>query len=223
MALSDKTSDFGGPASFNAFSKHRPWHPSRTWLDIYACNPPALYFDLEGTNLCRHGSISILQLLVLPTNNTHLIGIHTLGEKAILESAIIPKVFFDVRNDPDALCAHFQIKLAGIQDLQLMEIPPPPPQAALVPAETVLFGLAKCIEKDLILSTQEKKLIAPEKGGSYEVFNARPLSDAIRYYCIQDIQFMPKRRESNVRVALLQTSSYNCRGLHKAYGPAGWV
>jgi exonuclease 3'-5' domain-containing protein 1 len=59
-----------------------------------------------------------------------LVDIYTLGDKAfptigaggrtlkgILESDSIPKVFFDVRNDSDALFSHFQIRLAGIHDL----------------------------------------------------------------------------------------------------------
>lgn len=42
--------------------------------------------------------------------------------KTILETPEIPKVFFDVRNDSDALFAHFGIRLQGIQDLQVMEL-----------------------------------------------------------------------------------------------------
>ncbi|TVY15299.1 hypothetical protein LARI1_G007921, partial [Lachnellula arida] len=98
-------------------------------------NPPSLYIDLEGVHLSRFGSISILQLLVAPTNETYLLDVHVLGYKVfsapgtngstlkdILESASIPKVFFDVRNDSDALFSHFNIKLSGVIDLQLMEL-----------------------------------------------------------------------------------------------------
>jgi exonuclease 3'-5' domain-containing protein 1 len=48
-------------------------------------------------------------------------------------------------------------------------------------------GLSKCIKRDLSLTISERKtwietkekgldLFAPERSGSYEVFNARPLS-----------------------------------------------
>ncbi|KGQ05679.1 hypothetical protein BBAD15_g9057 [Beauveria bassiana D1-5] len=97
--------------------------------------PPSIYIDLEGEKLSRHGTISIKQVYVLPSKRTHLIDIHILREKAfkvcgssgqtlktILESCDIPKVFFDVRNDSDALYKHYKISLAGIQDLQLMEL-----------------------------------------------------------------------------------------------------
>ncbi|KAL6406080.1 uncharacterized protein AUP68_10641 [Ilyonectria robusta] len=81
---------------------------------------PSMFIDLEGVNLSRHGTVSILQIYILPAKCTYLIDVYTLrhecfstpGEngrtlKEILESELIPKVFFDVRNDSDALHAHF--------------------------------------------------------------------------------------------------------------------
>ncbi|KAI9756535.1 MAG: hypothetical protein M4579_003794 [Chaenotheca gracillima] len=172
--------------------------------------PPSLYVDIEGVFLSRHGSVSIIQLLVLPKRHIYLIDILKLQHKAfttadvkgqtlklILESASIPKVFFDVRNDSDALYSHYQINLAGIQDIQLLEI------ASRGYNRRHIFGLSKCIDKDLPLTSDEKqtwkdvkevgvKLFAPERGGSFEVFNVRPLSKKIEAYCVQDVQFMPK-------------------------------
>jgi hypothetical protein len=43
---------------------------------------PSLYVDVEGVHLSRHGSISILQLLVSPDKRTYLIDVYTLGDKA---------------------------------------------------------------------------------------------------------------------------------------------
>ncbi|RSL77845.1 hypothetical protein CEP52_017682 [Fusarium oligoseptatum] len=96
--------------------------------------PPSLYVDLEGVNLCRHGSVSILQIYVLPHDRAYIIDVHTLGDQCfstpegngvtfrqIPASQSIPNVFFDVRNDSDALYSHFNVNLAGVQDLQLME------------------------------------------------------------------------------------------------------
>ncbi|TVY80733.1 hypothetical protein LSUE1_G005971 [Lachnellula suecica] len=165
-------------------------------------NPPSLYVDLEGIYLSRLGSISILQLFVAPTNETYLLDVHILGDKVfstpgtngstfktILESASIPKVFFDVRNDSDALFSHFNIKLAGVVDLQLMEL------ATRTSRKKFVNGLSKCIERDLLSTYSEKqgmkntkeaglKLFAPERGGSYDVFNVRPLPNEIRLYCL---------------------------------------
>jgi exonuclease 3'-5' domain-containing protein 1 len=216
--------------------------------------PPSIYVDLEGVNLSRHGTISILQLFILPTNQTYLVDVYTLGEaafltcaangktlKTILESEAIPKAFFDVRNDSDALYSHFGINLAGICDIQLMEL------ATRSFSKRCVNGLAKCIEKDLAMTKREKriwmstketgiKLFAPERGGSYEVFNIRPIPEDIRQYCMQDVQFLPRLWEhysfklspiwatmvedaAKDRVKLSQTATYVGEGHHMALGP----
>jgi exonuclease 3'-5' domain-containing protein 1 len=216
--------------------------------------PPSLYFDLEGVNLSRQGSISIIQIHVAPQNKSYLIDIHTLGSKAfdttsklghtlksVLQSPSIPKVFFDVRNDSDALFSHFQVSLAGIVDLQVMEF------ATRTFQKRFVNGLSKCIDRDLDLSYSQKvecqrvkekgvKLFAPEKGGRYEVFNERPLSADIGLYCVQDVQWLPalyqaysrklsKTMSTKVANATLarvresQSPSYNGHGKHKAEGP----
>jgi exonuclease 3'-5' domain-containing protein 1 len=187
-----------------------------------------------------------------------LVDIHTLGDKAfstigaggqtlkgILESDSIPKVFLDVRNDSDALFSHFQIRLTGIHDLQLMEL------TTRNFSKRCVNGLAKCIERDIPLSVSERdawkktkekglNLFAPERGGSYEVFNARPLSDDIMLYCIEDVHLMPrlwreynskmvKRWQAKVqqatkdRVILSQTATYNGQGRHMALTPTSWA
>ncbi|KAH6714540.1 exonuclease [Leptodontidium sp. MPI-SDFR-AT-0119] len=173
-------------------------------------SPPSLYLDLEGVALSRHGSVSILQVHVSPKDRTFLIDIHSLGEtafsttgtsgqtlKGILESNIIPKVYFDVRNDSDALFSHYGIKLACVHDLQLMEL------ATRSFSRRCVNGLTKYIKRDINLSLSERKvwketkekgldLFAPERGGNYEVFNVRPLHEDVLSYCIQDVHFMPK-------------------------------
>ena len=236
-------------------------------LEGLPTQPPSLYIDIEGEKLSRDGTISILQLHVLPTNRTYLIDIHTLRNesftargtngltlKEILESREIPKVFFDVRNDSDALYTHYNIHLVGIQDLQLMEL------ATRTFGRKYVNGLAKCIERDGCLSVAESndwkeckekgvRLFAPERGGSYEVFNKRPLSKEIVRYCTQDVHFLPRlwasyerkltlmcpsrscrcspwwqrvKVASAERVTQSQSASYNPHGKQKALAPAGW-
>lgn len=216
--------------------------------------PPSIYIDLEGVKLSREGSISILQIHVAPQNKSYLIDIHVLGSKAfdtsdnmdhslrsVLESDSIPKVFFDVRNDSDALFSHFQICLAGIVDLQIMEY------ATRTFRKQFVSGLSKCIERDLYLSYRQQsecqrvketglKLFAPERGGTYEVFNERPLSDAIGLYCVQDVQWLPALYQTYLpkigksmsakiaratldRVKESQSPFYVGHGKHKAIGP----
>ncbi|RFU33383.1 hypothetical protein B7463_g2948, partial [Scytalidium lignicola] len=218
---------------------------------------PALYLDLEGANLSREGSISLISLYIHPTKSAYLIDIHTLRElafttpsstnpsetlKTILESRVIKKVFFDVRNDSDALFAHFNISLNGIIDIQLMEL------GARVGWKRYLIGLSKCITRYIPLTEAEKtecekvkedgkKLFAPERGGSYEVFNARPLKDEMMNYCLQDIVFLPILWETFIvrlrgsrwlnsvetetlkRVQASQSRGYEPHGRNKALGP----
>lgn len=220
--------------------------------------PPSLYVDLEGVNLSRHGTISILQLYIHPTKKTYLIDVLSLQEKCfstpgesgqtlkdILESETIPKVFFDVRNDSDALYSHFHIELAGVLDLQLMELA----TRRHYPKKCVK-GLAKCIEHDAPLSALEKqawaqtkeigrRLFAPEMGGSYLVFNERPLRRDIQEYCAQDVYILPRlwahydkmitavwqRRVIQVsieRVCLSQSPGYVGTGRFMALAPQLW-
>jgi len=108
-------------------------------------------------------------------------------------------------------------------------------------------GLSKCIERDLAMTASEKqqwveckgkgkRLFAPELGGSYEVFNTRPLAEEIALYCTQDVKLMPKlwKHYSNKltpswarkvgiatrgRIALSQTPGYNGKGPNRALGP----
>lgn len=227
-------------------------------LEGLPTNPPSLYIDLEGENLSRDGTISILQLYLRPEKVTYLVDIFTLREQAfatlsqngrtfqqILEDAHIPKVIFDVRNDSDALHTHYHIRLAGIHDLQLMEL------ATRTFNRRHVNGLAKCIERDASLSFEENQkwkrckdkgvhLFAPESGGSYKVFNDRPLREEIREYCIQDVHFLPRLwdhydgrlsqswrskvvKATMDRVNESQSNSYVPHGRHKALAPLGWV
>ena len=220
--------------------------------------PPSLYIDLEGINLGRLGSVSIVTFYVLPSKKSYIVDVHVLQEsafstaneagmslKGVLESATIPKVIFDVRNDSDALYKHFNISLDGMIDLQLMEL------ATRDYSRAYVVGLAKCIERDTKLSGTEKidwknvkhrghRLFDPREGGRYEVFNDRPLSDEMLKYCVQDVSLLPQlwevynaklelpwnaqwkgrvAEETKRRVDLSQSASYNGKGRHMALGP----
>lgn len=89
--------------------------------------PPSLYVDLEGNNLSRAGTLSLVTSLVEPQEKVYLVDVTTLGRDAfddagsagrslgdILESSKIIKVFFDIRNDTDALFGLYGIHVRGI-------------------------------------------------------------------------------------------------------------
>jgi exonuclease 3'-5' domain-containing protein 1 len=216
-----------------------------------------LYLDLEGDNLSRHGSISLLTLHDRRDSITYLVDVTKLGREAfstespngwtlrsILESPVIVKIFFDVRNDSNALFFLFDVKLAGIFDLQLVEL------AARSFDKRCVNGLSKCIERDAGLDYQHRaawlstknagrRLFAPELGGTYAVFDIRPLTNEIREYCAQDVAFMPLllarycnklcdrwltkvEEETVTRIRLSQTLTFNGQGRHMALGPTHW-
>ncbi|KAI0132799.1 ribonuclease H-like domain-containing protein [Xylariales sp. AK1849] len=226
-------------------------------LENLPTHPPSLYVDLEGISLSRHGSISILQLLVLPAQRTHLIDVFAMKDRAFntpnsqdctlkdfLESPAIPKVFFDVRNDSDALHSHFKVSLRGVQDLQLMQL------ATRSYRRAYLCGLAKCVEKDAGLSAKELdtwqagkvkglELFTPERGGRYDVLNRRPLPEPIRRYCVEDVRIMPRlwevydgkltaswrervERATDDRLLSSQSPSYDPKSPEATLAPAGW-
>ena len=165
--------------------------------------------------------------------------------KSILESPTIIKVFFDVRNDSDALYSHYGIRLAGIEDVQLQEVASRPSWED----KKYLRGLAKCIANDISLPCGEKaewtrvkesgvELFAPKYGGSYAVFDQRPLPEAIARYCVNDVRYLPLLRdeylphldrrwkarvalETERRVLQSQSRSYQPHGRNKVISP--WV
>ena len=218
---------------------------------------PSLYLDAEGTRLSRNGTLAILQMLVPPLSHVYLVDVTVLGAlafstpsskkgssftlKTVLESADTLKVFFDVRNDSDALFSLYGIRLAGTTDLQLMEL------AARNDGRKWLRGLKTCIERHSGMTANEmyewltgkekgRELFAPESGGSYEVFSQRPLREEVWKYCVQDVVVMPQLwiyyearlsakwkgivlKTSRERIAESQRPGYDGEGRHRARGP----
>lgn len=221
-----------------------------------------LYVDLEGNNLSHHGTLSLITILVEPRPTVHLIDVTILGKEAlstpsgngsgssiegqqthqqILESSEIPKIFFNIRNDSDALFSLFGIRIAGIEDLQLME------SGTRTGSKRLIKGLAKAIEQDARLSAAEikswkevkesgKRLFVPELCGNFAVFDQRRLSAEIVKYSVQDVLHMPALRRTYLdqlgpvwkakveeegfgRIALSQSAGFNGRGRDMAEGP----
>ena len=218
-------------------------------------NSPYVYVDLEGVRLSRNGSISLITLFVQSQNFVYLIDVHKLQTaafntatadgttlKSVLESSEIIKVFFDLRNDSDALHHHFGVRLSGVEDIQLMEN-----AARTTFPRRYVKGLERCIINDAPISVEEKqnwkaakekglKLFEPNNGGSYDIFNERPIHTDIEYYCVIDVQFLPLLRnlywgqlndtwkmrvidETKKRVLGSQSPDYVPHSEEKKFGP----
>ncbi|KAK8068892.1 hypothetical protein PG994_005508 [Apiospora phragmitis] len=173
-----------------------------------------LYVDLEGIDLCRDGTVSLLvfyspllhqvfvvDVFVLEAAAFTTQGLRGLSIQDILESEDCTKAFFDVRNDSDALFHHFGVALRGVEDIQLMENASRPDGQ-----RNYVFGLSRSIKWARILSPDERTewteskeagnmLFNPATGGSFDVFNVRPLSPEIISYCVGDVYYLPRLRK----------------------------
>ncbi|XP_031372620.1 uncharacterized protein LOC116187806 isoform X2 [Punica granatum] len=80
-------------------------------------------FDCEGVNLCRHGSLCIMQVAF--PDAIYLVDALTGGETLMkacqpaLESSYITKVIHDCKRDSEALYFQFGIKLNNVVDTQI--------------------------------------------------------------------------------------------------------
>ncbi|KAF5546408.1 hypothetical protein FNAPI_8844 [Fusarium napiforme] len=96
---------------------------------------PRLFITMGGNYIGNGTRISIMQIYNAVSHRVYLIDVYWLGAttfwrvnsrmttlKGILESKDIIKVFFNVKKNSDALYSEFKIKLAGVHDLQLMEL-----------------------------------------------------------------------------------------------------
>lgn len=179
---------------------------------VRRANVSHIAVDLEGTELCRSGTVALLQIAAnIFINEPPLVGlvdITVLGAQAfrgtsenslkyLLEDPSVTKILFDCRSDADALFHLYGVRLRGLLDLQVYH------QLLFVPSKVpFLHGLGKAIDRLMkILDPAEHaraksikeagvKLFAPEQGGSYAVWNERPLRPELLLYASQDVALL---------------------------------
>mmetsp|Transcript_81431 Transcript_81431/g.226823 ORF Transcript_81431/g.226823 Transcript_81431/m.226823 type:complete len:500 (-) Transcript_81431:127-1626(-) len=175
-------------------------------------NEVALAVDFEGVKLCRNGALCLVQLTCSddPTL-VYVLDVHVLGHRAfsietprgtsmkgLLETEHIRKVWFDPRNDIDALWHQFGVMPRGIFDLQLAEVADRRNRGFNV---HYVQGLYKCLSQCATLESEKKafaerintlgkSLFEPQNGGNYEVFQQRPLHPVILVYAAHDSRYM---------------------------------
>ena len=180
----------------------------------------AVAVDCEGVNLGRTGSVATLQLCGEARGTTYIVDVATLGAAAfarggaglreLLEAPAPAKIFFDCRSDAGALFHHFGVALprsaGSVVDLQLLDVA----HAVVVQrrAPPRLSGLGFLLERTAharmrdderaamaAVKARARALFAPEAGGDYGVWLARPLSDTLLEYAT-DVRFFHTLRES---------------------------
>lgn len=110
---------------------------------------------------------------------------------------------------------------------------------------------SKCIERDARTAFKEKqewkttknegcRLFGPACGGSYAVFDQRPLSPEMQSYCFQNLIHMPSlpvfyveklcdalwrriEKGTGEQIKLSQSQEYIGHGRHKALGSREWL
>ncbi|KAK2606549.1 hypothetical protein N8I77_005291 [Diaporthe amygdali] len=214
----------------------------------------SLYLDLEGKSLSRDGTIALVTMLIHPQKVTRVVDVLTLGKsafeiesvegrslKSILEDHEIPKYVWDVRNDADALWAHFQVALGGVTDIQLLENASRPDWID----KTRLCGLDKAIQYDLKLGFKNRERWLRTKREvrnlmSKDIFSERPLAPSTLQYCVNDVAHLPAlqkfymdrinptwlvkaHKESKRRLADARSPEYKPQSPGKALGPWGGV
>jgi exonuclease 3'-5' domain-containing protein 1 len=160
-----------------------------------------------AADLSRHGTVSIISILVHSSNQAQLIDVSALGTlafstasedgktlRSILEDHSICKYIWDVRNDANALWFHYGVSLGGITDLQLLE------NASRSDDKTYVRGLGKCVQNDLKLGFMKtnhwlrmKQNI--KKVMHTDIFSIRPMDPKTIEYCQNDIIYLPALRE----------------------------
>lgn len=172
----------------------------------------ALAVDFEGVRLCRTGELCLMQLTCSddPTL-VYVLDVHVLGArtftlqtqkgtsmKGLLEDQNIRKVWFDPRNDADALYHQFGIMPHGIFDLQLAEVADRRMRGLTV---NFVQGLYRCLTQCPSMTPEQqvfaeninnlgKSLFEPQHGGTYEIFQQRPLNAMILIYAAHDSRYM---------------------------------
>lgn len=167
---------------------------------------PDLYISIEDDQVGRPGAISVLSLYVVSKKKIYLIDIQKLGMRAfmitlcnislkrVLESPMIKKGIFNVQAVANSLLSRFHISLAGMCEIQLMEL------AAREGSKEFVSTLSACIEKDCF-ERSEKDRFKESRGNvllyftldqdSGHKYRERPLLSTLRDYCADSVAFLP--------------------------------
>eukprot|EP00929_Paragymnodinium_shiwhaense_P003054 TRINITY_DN103457_c0_g1_i1.p1 TRINITY_DN103457_c0_g1~~TRINITY_DN103457_c0_g1_i1.p1 ORF type:complete len:388 (+),score=34.15 TRINITY_DN103457_c0_g1_i1:56-1219(+) len=161
---------------------------------------------VEGAHLCRDGGISLI--LICPKTQmdqqaTYLFDITTLKDAAfeyglqdLLESKSVRKVIFDGRSANDALYHKWGFKMLNVYSLQVLHAFKFIDQAG---KNDYIVSFRKCLELTGVVrdrAAQEaiinrgKNLYAPERGGSYEMWDVRPLHPDLVQYCAASVKHL---------------------------------
>lgn len=189
--------------------------------------------DCEGVKLSRKGELTVLA--VATRTNAFVFDVLKLGQvlfddglRDILEDQAIEMLMFDCRQDSDSLWHQFKVKIAGVLDVQLLEVmyrrnnsTPSPTKnyrsnkrSARVDDVEDIHGYTRCLE--LYLESQTRLLVIKELGRlemdrARDIWKQRPLPCMLVEYCAVDVlglfDLYDKLKQSDDDLPLLRTAS----------------
>jgi len=171
-----------------------------------------LAVDAHGVRVGREGSVSVLSLCAAPRGVVHFVDVAALGAaafapaaglRALLADAALPKLFFDVRADANALFFHYGLALppAAVTDLQVLDAAAAAADAARAgrPPPSHLRGAGAAVARAPTLDAPTRaaaaaareaalSVYAQERGGSYAPWVERPLPAVLAEHAA-DVRF----------------------------------
>jgi exonuclease 3'-5' domain-containing protein 1 len=168
------------------------------------------FCDMEGNNLGRDGTISLLQITIRSLNKTWIFDVTVLKEvvfgtnspagnsiRRVLECQEVQTAWFDCRGDGNALMFKAQVRMQNVFDMSLLELTVRQNDFY----KEYRWGLDKSIGRlpKSVISFEEYaewhkiknagKSLCRQHG--YQLFDKRPLVDVLKAYAGQDTIYMP--------------------------------
>ncbi|KAL7159248.1 hypothetical protein ABFS83_01G015300 [Erythranthe nasuta] len=153
-------------------------------------------FDCEGVDLCRHGTLCIMQLAF--SNGIYLVDAIEGGEtlvkacKPALESSYITKVIHDCKRDSEALYFQFGIKLHNVVDTQIAySLIKEQEGQTRVPDDYISFVGLLADPRFGGISYVEKEEVRILLRQDPKFWTYRPLSELMVRAAADDVRFLP--------------------------------
>jgi exonuclease 3'-5' domain-containing protein 1 len=172
-----------------------------------------LNVDFEGVQLCRSGQICLGQFHETGSDVVYIVDFIALPQafsykwkkislKSLMEDPSFLKVFFDPRNDVDALAHQLGSIPENVLCLQVAECAFRKSTGLRV---NYVFGLKRVLEKHLEIDESKKKAIGVIKnmgntffnnGTDFDIFLKRPLSKELLCYSAIDVAFFDDLKQT---------------------------
>lgn len=213
-------------------------------------NSSIINVDFEGVELCRLGQVCLGQFHASQSRRVYIVDFVTMNPfevadkrlKTLMESETILKVFFDPRNDADALVHLYGVHSRNALCLQVAEVAFRQSKNHQV---RFLCGLAKVMDRHVRLPINQKKALMDIKNAgrahfrsdTNDMFLKRPMDAFALEYAAADVFYFDQlriklyeslgtlyksrvREISQERLRACLEPGYQAHGRHKSIAPS---